>query len=84
MAIAICDDSAPEIDKAVAAGFVREAQQETVMAVTLRDLPAALLTEALRRAETLGAKRAFVLSDLPFYEKLGFRKTQHYTFYRKA
>ena len=66
MAIAICDDSAPEIDKAVAAGFVREAQQETVM------------------AETLGAKRAFVLSDLPFYEKLGFRKTQHYTFYRKA
>jgi predicted N-acetyltransferase YhbS len=35
-------------------------------------LPAALLTEAPRRSETLGAKRAFVLSDLPFYEKLGF------------
>ena len=26
---------------------------------------------------------AYVISNLPFYEKLGFEKAQHFTFYRK-
>ena len=44
----------------------------------------ALLSEAFSRAKALGAKKAYVISDLRFYEKLGFEKTQHYSFYRKA
>ena len=44
----------------------------------------ALLYEALNRAGALGAKKAYVISDMPFYEKLGFVKTEHYTFYQKA
>ena len=45
---------------------------------------AALLSEAFNRAKALGAKTAYVISDLPFYEKLGFETVQLYTFYRKA
>ena len=44
----------------------------------------ALLSEAFSRAKALGAKKAYVISDLPFYEKLGFEKAQQYSFYRKA
>ena len=44
-------------------------------------IAAALLSEALSRAKMLGAKEAYVISDLPFYEKLGFEKAQHYTFF---
>ena len=43
----------------------------------------ALLYEALNRARALGARKAYVISDMPFYEKLGFRKAFHFTFYRK-
>ena len=49
-----------------------------------KGIAAALLSEAFSRAKALGAKKAYVISDLPFYEKLGFEKTQHYSFYRKA
>ena len=49
-----------------------------------KGIAAALLSEALNRAKALGAKKAYVISDLPFYEKLGFEKTQHYSFYRKV
>ena len=48
-----------------------------------KGIAAALLSEALTRAKALGAKEAYVISDLPFYEKLGFEKMRHYTFYRK-
>ena len=41
----------------------------------------ALIFEALRRAKKLGANRAYVISNMEFYEKLGFRKKYHYTFY---
>ncbi len=34
-------------------------------------------------AKALGAKEAYVISDLPFYEKLGFEKAQQYSFYWK-
>lgn len=43
----------------------------------------AVIFEALRRARTLGAKRAYVISDMAFYRKLGFEKERHYTFYWK-
>ena len=49
-----------------------------------KGLAKALLYEAMNRARALGAKKAYVISDLPFYERLGFRKTLHYTFFRKA
>ena len=49
-----------------------------------KGLAKALLYEAMNRARALGAKTAYVISDMPFYEKLGFRKAYHYTFYRKA
>ena len=44
----------------------------------------AVIYEALNRARLLGAKKAYVLSDMPFYEKLGFRKDRHFTFYWKG
>ena len=56
----------------------------TVPSCRGKGIAAALLSEALNRAKALGAKEAYVISDLPFYEKLGFDKTQQYTFYRKA
>ncbi|MBQ5515061.1 MAG: GNAT family N-acetyltransferase [Oscillospiraceae bacterium] len=43
----------------------------------------ALLYEALNRARALGAKRAYVISDQVFYEKLGFRKDRTFSFYWK-
>jgi len=44
----------------------------------------ALIYEALNRVKALGAKRAFVISDMEFYHKLGFEKILHYTFYSKG
>lgn len=49
-----------------------------------KGLAKALLCEALNRAKALGAKTAYVISDMPFYENLGFRKTFRFGFYRKA
>jgi len=48
-----------------------------------KGIASALLSEAFFRAKALGAEAAYVISDLPFYEKLGFEKTQRYVFYRK-
>ena len=48
-----------------------------------KGIAAALLSEAFSRAKALGAKTAYVISELPFYEKLGFTKAHRYTFYRK-
>ena len=55
----------------------------TVPAFRGRGLAAALLSEALARAKALGAKEAYVISDLPFYRKLGFETARHYRFYWK-
>ena len=49
-----------------------------------RGLGAAVVTEALRRAREKGAQRAYVISDMDFYKKLGFEKDRIFTFYRKA
>ena len=43
----------------------------------------AVVYEALNRAASMGAKRAYVISDQKFYEKLGFVKDTHYTFFWK-
>ena len=43
----------------------------------------ALICEAINRAGTLGAKRAYVLSDMEFYHRLGFAADKHFTFYHK-
>ena len=40
-----------------------------------------ILTEALKRAYDLGAKKAYVISDIEFYKRLGFKQHSHYTFY---
>lgn len=42
-----------------------------------------LIYEALNRAREMGADKAYVISDNPFYEKLGFRKVETYTFWWK-
>ena len=49
-----------------------------------KGIASALLSEAFSRAKALGAKKAYVISDLPFYKHLGFEKAQKYSFYRKA
>ena len=41
----------------------------------------AVIHEALNRASNLGAKRAYVISDMDFYSKLGFGNKHHFTFY---
>lgn len=46
-----------------------------------KGLAKALIYEALNRAAALGAKKAYVISDMDFYKKLGFEKDKHYTFY---
>jgi GNAT superfamily N-acetyltransferase len=48
-----------------------------------KGIASALLSEACSRAKALGAREAYVISDLPFYEKLGFRSSQLYSFFRK-
>lgn len=48
-----------------------------------KGLATALLIEALMRAKNLGANNAYVLSDIDFYQKLGFERDQIFTFYWK-
>lgn len=43
----------------------------------------AVIFEALNRARALGAQKAYVLSDMAFYQKLGFVKEKHFSFYFK-
>ena len=43
----------------------------------------AVIHEALNRAKRLGAKRAYVISDMDFYTGFGFRNKYHYSFYRR-
>ncbi|MFY8264176.1 GNAT family N-acetyltransferase [Clostridium perfringens] len=40
-----------------------------------------VLMEALKRAYSLRAKKAYVISDSDFYKSLGFKQHSHYTFY---
>ena len=56
----------------------------TIPAFRGKGVGKAVVNEALRRAQGLGAKCAYVISDQVFYEKLGFVFDSHYTFYHKA
>ena len=50
-----------------------------------KGLGRAVVSEALNRARSFGAKRAYVISDQAFYYRLGFEFDRHYTYYwRKA
>ena len=40
-----------------------------------------VISEALKNAHALGAKKAYVISDIEFYKRLGFKQHSHYTFY---
>ncbi len=55
----------------------------TVPAHRGRGLASALLEEGLNRAAELGARSAYVISDLGFYKALGFRPAHHFTFWWK-
>lgn len=48
-----------------------------------KGIASCVLTEALKRAYDLGAKKAYVISDSGFYKNLGFKPHSHYTFYWK-
>ncbi|OAB28350.1 hypothetical protein PMSD_22765 [Paenibacillus macquariensis subsp. defensor] len=41
----------------------------------------AVVLEGLKRSYSLGAKKAYVISDNSFYKSLGFHQHSHYTFY---
>ncbi len=55
----------------------------TVPAARGKGLARALITEALGRAYALGAKRAYVISDMEFYGRLEFRKDRFFRFFWK-
>lgn len=48
-----------------------------------RGVAKAVVYEALNRASKLGAKDAYVISDQEFYDRIGFEKVLHYSFYWK-
>ena len=56
----------------------------TIPAYRGRGVGSATVAEALRRAKALGAEAAYVISDMRFYQALGFETVSRYTFYRKA
>lgn len=55
----------------------------TIPSFRRKGIAKAVIYEALNRAKALGAKRAYVISDMEFYEKLGFVREWHYSFYWK-
>lgn len=55
----------------------------TVPAYRGKGAAKAALYHALNQAKKMGAKSAFVISDMDFYKKLGFEQDRHYTFYWK-
>lgn len=54
----------------------------TIPAYRKKGLGRVVLLEALKRCYSLGAKKAYVISDDYFYKSLGFNQYLHYTFYR--
>lgn len=55
----------------------------TVSAYRGKGISKAVIFEALNRTKQLGAKHAVVISDMDFYEKLGFKKDSHFSFWWK-
>lgn len=48
-----------------------------------KGLAKSVIYETLRKCKAAGAKEAYVISDMEFYKKLGFKQNSHYTFYWK-
>ncbi|MBQ3871575.1 MAG: GNAT family N-acetyltransferase [Clostridia bacterium] len=48
-----------------------------------KGLARAAVAKALERVREAGARKAYVISDLPFYINMGFGKYMHYTFFRR-
>ena len=55
----------------------------TVPSCRGKGIAKAVIYEALNRAKTLGAEKAYVISDSAFYKALGFHPAKHFTFYWK-
>lgn len=55
----------------------------TVPSYRGKGIAKAVIYEALNRARTLGAKKAYVISDLEFYGKLGFEEKHTFNFYQR-
>lgn len=55
----------------------------TVPSYRGKGLAKAVVYEALNRARSMGAKSAYVISDMQFYRNLGFENDLHFTFYWK-
>lgn len=55
----------------------------TIPSYRRKGLTSLLLKEALNRVRELGAKKAYVISDHPFYSYLGFKVVEHYNFYMR-
>ena len=55
----------------------------TVPSFRGKGISKAVIYEALRRARSLGAKYAYVISDMEFYRRLGFEEYNRFTFWRK-
>lgn len=53
----------------------------TIPSYRKKGLGKAVLLEALKRCNALGAKKTYVISDSPFYKVLGFNQYSRYTFY---
>ncbi|MFC7055003.1 GNAT family N-acetyltransferase [Enterococcus alcedinis] len=48
-----------------------------------KGLGKALVLEALKRSQSAGAEKAYVISDSPFYKNMGFMQHSNYSFYWK-
>ncbi|WP_269055820.1 GNAT family N-acetyltransferase [Paenibacillus tundrae] len=46
-----------------------------------KGLGKAVVLEALKRGRSLGAEKAYVISDSSFYKSIGFQQHSHFTFY---
>lgn len=53
----------------------------TIPGYRKKGIGGAVVTEALKRAKALGAKTAYVISDMNFYKDLGFARHSHYPVY---
>lgn len=55
----------------------------TIPAYRRKGITKALLFEVFNRAGAMGAKTAYVISDMDFYKKIGLHTDKHYSFYWK-
>jgi predicted N-acetyltransferase YhbS len=56
----------------------------TVPEYRKRGLAKIAVYEAMQRCENMGAERAIVISNQPFYFKIGFKVSSSYSFWRST